>query len=186
MGNGAQGGCQLVKGQIAGRIKFSITDDKTRALLTSFSFQPFPFPLFLLQNSVTLLLTKRKVDLIYPSFQTLNLETKTKLTLQAQQMDLEISHWYLRTGNFCFRFFKHKFITLSTKEGRNCYSLANFLTKHFTTCIHFHSEDQIRFQNAIMVTSPGATRKFLMLFICGLRFFCNEYMHYFVQANDIC
>ena len=129
MGNGAQGGFQLVKGQIVGRIKFSITDDKTRALLTSFSIQPFPFPLFLFQNSVTLLfrLTKRRVDLIYPSFQTLNLETKTKLTLQAQQMDLEISHWYLRTGNFCFRFFKHKLIKLSTKEGRNCYSLANFL-----------------------------------------------------------
>lgn len=185
MGNGAQGGCQLVKGQRVDRIKFSIIDDKTRALLTSLTIQPFPFPLFLLQNSVTLLfrLTKRRVDLTYPSFQTLNLETQTKLIFREQQMDLEISHWYLRTGNFCFRFLKHKLNKVSTKEGRNCYSLADFLTKHSTTYIHFH---QIRFQNAIMVTSSGATRKLLMLFICGLRFFFNEYMHYFVQANDIC
>lgn len=134
--------------QIVGRIKFSIIDDKTRALLTSLSIQPFPFPLFLLQNSVTLLfrLTKRRVDLTYPSFQTLNLETKTKLILQEQQMDLEISHWYLRTGNFCFRFLKNKLNKLSIKEGRNCYSLADFLTKHSSTCIHFHSETRLDFK----------------------------------------
>ena len=44
---------------------------------------------------------------------------------------------------------------------------------------------KVRFQNVTAVLSLGATSNSLLLFICGLGFFYNEYIYYFVQVKNI-
>lgn len=95
-------------------------DDQTRALLTSLSIQPFPFPTISasgLSYSFFSALQEQKVDPTCPSSQAVNLETKTKLIFQAQQMDLGIAQWYLRPGTSLFSSLNPKLINLLPRKG---------------------------------------------------------------------